>query len=202
MSHASPKTLRIFSALELPPAVLGQLTEMMAALKKAAPPGSVRWVRPEGIHLTFVFYGDTEASRILALQAMLAQAAGTVEPFSLQMGGLGAFPNPQRPRVVWAGVRGDLESLRKLQRAVEAGSQALGFQPDKRGFNPHLTLGRVNQPQRPADQMALSRMMAQARVPAGGDFRLERLRLYRSELTPGGAVYTPIFTAPLGSRNA
>ncbi len=202
MRPASPNTLRVFAALELPPAALRQITEMQVVLKTVTPSGSVRWVKPEGIHLTLVFYGDTEAQRVAAIQHVLDQAAPIVEPFSLTLSGLGVFPNPRRPRVVWVGVQGALEPLHKLQRAVETGSKTLGFKPDERGFNPHLTLGRVNQPLRPADQQALSQALAQARVPAGGEFRLETLSLIRSELKPGGAVYTPIFTAPLGSRNA
>lgn len=201
MSPAPPHALRIFAALELPPTALRQLAETMAAIKPLVPEGSLRWVRPEGIHLTLVFYGNTQAQLIPSIEAILDRAARTVEPMRLHLGGLGAFPNPKRARVLWIGIQGDLGPVHTLQRAVAQGSQGLGFKPDERGFNPHLTLGRVNQPLRPADQQALVRAMDQARLPAGDAFRLERLSLMRSELKPGGAIYTAMFSAPLGSWN-
>jgi len=196
----TPASVRVFAALELPAPVRRQLAEVGDHLRAALPPGSVRWVRPDGIHLTLQFYGEVERTRLPGLEAALTAAAATTGPLTLALAGLGAFPNPARARVVWVGLSGDLDALRQLQAAVAAGGQALGFPPEARGFQPHLTLGRVNQPLRPPDQRRLADALAAAQVPPGAPFRGETLSLLRSDLRPGGAVYTPLLAARLAGR--
>lgn len=193
-------SLRLFAALELPPPVLKRLAEIQAGLQARAPGDAVRWVRPSNIHLTLKFYGDVERARLPALRAMLAQAAQTSQPLALALGGLGCFPDAKRPRVVWVGVEGELEALRALQRAVEAGSHALGYPPEGRAFSPHLTLGRVSERARPAAVRRLTEALSQARPEAGAPFTLGALSLMQSDLKPGGAAYMQLFAAALGSR--
>jgi 2'-5' RNA ligase len=195
---ANPPSIRIFTALELPAAVLRRLAAVIEALMSGMPRGSVRWARPEGLHLTLQFYGEVDPARVPALQAALTLAATAVGPLTLDLAGRGAFPNSARARVLWVGVGGDLEGLRRLQRSVEAAGQPLGFEPDERGFNPHLTLGRVNQPLRPAGGRQLAEVLARTTVPAGAPFTLAELSLMRSELRAGGSVYTRLSAAPLG----
>lgn len=195
---AAANTLRVFAALELPEALLRRLAAALEALRAGAPAGGVRWVRPEGIHLTLQFYGDIDRARVPALQTALAEAAAQAGPLTLNLAGLGAFPNPARARVVWVGVQGDLEALRGLQAAVEAGGRPLGFVPEARGFDPHLTLGRVNGPLRPDDQQRLTLALTRTAPPAGAPVTLSELSLMRSELRPGGSVYRRLFAAPLG----
>lgn len=200
---AGPAPLRLFSALELPAPVLARLRAVIMALQAEAPRGSVRWARPESLHLTLQFYGEVAVARVPALQAGLAQAATAAGPLTLELAGLGAFPNPARARVLWVGVGGDVAALGGLQRAVEATGRPFGFQPDERGFHPHLTLGRVNQPLRPADQARLAEVLARTPAPPAAPFTVAELSLMRSELRPGGSVYTRLSAAPLsGGRNA
>lgn len=193
-------SVRVFAALELPASVRQQLSAVSDGLRAALPPGSVRWVRPDGLHLTLQFYGEVDRARLPGLEAALAAAAATTGPLTLTLAGLGAFPNPARARVVWVGLAGDVDALRQLHAAVAAGGRTLGFPPDARGFNPHLTLGRVNQPLRPLDQRKIVDALAAARVPSGAPFRLEAVSLVRSDLRPGGAVYTTLRAAPLAGR--
>lgn len=191
-------SLRLFAALELPPPALKRLAEIGATLQHDAPRGAVRWVRPTGIHLTLKFYGNVEPPRRAALRAMLAEAAQASRPLALSLGGLGCFPNAGRPRVIWVGVEGEVEALHALQRAVEAGSRALGFPPEGRAFSPHLTLGRVSEAARPEAVRRLAEALSRARLEAGAPFRLEALSLMQSDLKPDGAVYTQLFAAALG----
>jgi 2'-5' RNA ligase len=191
-------TLRLFTALELPPALRRQLANLIAALGEALPRGSVRWVRAEGIHLTLKFYGEVPAGQVPALQASLRQAALGASPLQLELNGLGTFPNPARPRVVWVGIKGDLERLSGLQRAVEEAAIPLGFEPEARGFSPHLTLGRVNAGWRPADKQKLGEAFARLGPGLHGLFAAETLSLMQSDLRPDGAVYTCLLAVALG----
>ncbi len=183
--------LRLFVAVELPPPVRQQLAGLNAALSAALPRGSVRWVRAEGIHLTLKFYGEVGGDRLSGLQAVVRTAAVGVGPLALEMNGLGTFPNLARPRVIWAGLAGELDRLKRLQRAVEDASRPLGFEPEARGFTPHLTLGRVEPGWRPADRQSLEAAFARLGPGVSGAFTADTLALMRSELRPGGAVYTP-----------
>jgi 2'-5' RNA ligase len=195
-------SLRLFAALELPASVLAQLAAVADSLRAAVPKDSVRWVRPEGVHLTLKFYGEVKAQRMEALRAALTAAATVVDPLTFTLSGVGAFPNLTRPRVVWAGLTGDVAALKRLQSAVEAASVRLGFAPEDKGFNPHLTLGRVNNPLRPQEHGRLANALEQAKTPPGEPFTLDALSLVQSALGRGGAVYTRLLSVSLGIRNA
>jgi RNA 2',3'-cyclic 3'-phosphodiesterase len=193
-------TWRLFTAVELPLNLRRQLSGLIAQLGEALPRGSVRWVRAEGIHLTLKFYGEVATDQAPRLQAALARAAGSAAPMALELRELGAFPSLARPRVIWVGVQGEVDKLNALQRAVEEASAPLGFEPEARGFTPHLTLGRVNAGWSPAYQAKLAEACARLGPSLRGAFLAEALSLMRSELGRGGAVYTCLAAATLGSR--
>ncbi len=195
-------TLRLFAALELPSPLRRQLADLIAALGEAMPRGAVRWVRADGIHLTLKFYGEVPAGQAPAIQASLRQAAAGAASLKLELDGLGTFPNSARPRVIWVGLQGDLDRLGALQRAVEKASVPLGFEPEARGFTPHLTLGRVNPGWQPADQQKLREAIARLDPSLHGAFAAETLSLMQSDLRPGGAVYTCLLAVPLGGSAA
>jgi 2'-5' RNA ligase len=136
-----------------------------------------------------------EAGRLERVAEALASLAAQAEPFELALRGLGAFPSPTRPRVIWAGVATVGSALAGLAAGIEEALAALGFAPEARPFAAHVTLGRVREPRRdPALTAALA-------VGAGrdfGGFRVERLALMRSDLSPRGAHYTPLGSWPLG----
>lgn len=189
--------LRIFTALELPAPALKELGEIVNGLKPECPREAVRWVRPESVHLTLQFYGETEFQIVEKLKTQLAQAAQTCEPLTFTLQDLGAFPTLMRPRVLWVGLVGAVAELKSLQRHVETVSRAVGFEPEKRAFTPHLTLGRVNQPLRPQEHGRLANAIKKFRLPAGVPFTCAHLSLMESQLGPGGAHYTQLWAAPL-----
>lgn len=190
---------RVFAALELPSELQQQLARLQEDLKAAVPPRSVRWVRPEGIHLTLKFYGDIDPEVLPDLQAGLGRAAATTAPMLLAVGGTGVFPNAARPTVIWAGVSGQIEPLQRLQAAVEREAIPLGFKPEGRGYSPHLTLGRVNAGLRAGDGRRLMAALAAERERQLGSFKPEHLSLMNSELKPGGSVYTQLYRASLAA---
>lgn len=131
--------MRLFVALNLPSAVRQALWEATAPLRDRAP--AVKWVRPEGIHLTLKFLGDATDERAPALTAALARAASGARALTLALEGFGVFPDFRRPRIVWIGIVPD-PALEILQHRVEQEFAALGFPTEGRPFRPHATLGR------------------------------------------------------------
>jgi 2'-5' RNA ligase len=180
------QSVRTFVALELEEQVRQGLATLMTSLRPRFP--EARWVRPEGIHLTLRFLGDTPPEKIERLQPALESAASACEPSDATIGGLGTFPGRGRPpRVLWVGLELPPPVL-TLQRACERAAVGAGFPPEDRPFHGHLTLarfrGRISRPALPPVNL--------------GTTRLDTLVLFRSELRTVGAVYTPISRFSLG----
>jgi 2'-5' RNA ligase len=158
-----------------------------------------KWVAPQSIHLTLKFLGDIADSRVQPIGQALERACAGVQPFAISLTDMGCFPNPQRPRVIWVGVGGELEPLMQLQRAVEAEVNPLGFEPERRGFTPHLTLARIRDRARPSERLELGQLLSKVKVDTSVTMTVQELSLMRSELRPSGAVYTRLVAAALGA---
>ena len=184
--------IRSFVAIDLPDSTRDVLREVGERLRRRTPRDSVRWTRVEGIHLTLKFLGDVAEGDLAEIKAALAQVARRHGPFTFTIGGVGCFPNARRPRVVWVGVEEETGSLAALQQDVEESLTPLGFEPEKRAFHPHLTLGRTGRGVRPSDQRQLGEVIATAGVGELDQIRVDSFRLMRSDLRPSGAVYTPL----------
>jgi 2'-5' RNA ligase len=187
--------IRSFVALDIPLETQEALAALTHELRKTQAP--VSWVKADRIHLTLKFLGSVPPEQIEAIQAALAPVAAACPPFHLQPSGCGAFPTIKQMRVVWVGLRGDERAVFSLQKSVENALAPLGFEPEDRAFRAHLTLGRVKGRQhRRALQEAL---MARQGFEAEG-FDVTELVLYKSELMPQGARYTPLFRATLSGK--
>ena len=188
--------LRSFIALEFSLSTRQQLGALIQQLAKAAPARVVRWVSAEAMHLTLKFLGDTAERDVPKIVTALEGLH--VNSFTLTTSRLGGFPNLKQPRVIWLGF--DSESvahLKKLNAAVEAAIGPLGFPTEARPFSPHLTLGRIR-PEAPATQAAQIGAAARAfdSIPVLTD-SITSIILMKSELRPGGPLYTPIYRADL-----
>ena len=184
-------TIRTFIALETPALVRGLLAQTIGQLREAIPNG-VRWVDPSGIHLTLKFLGEVDPRRVDdLLQAMAASAKGSPS-FEVCLAGLGVFPNQRQPRVLWAGLGGDLGPLEELQQKVDEAVCQLGFRRENRPFHPHLTLGRVRDgvPAQVVDQIGAA-LAAPTPAPSN-PWRAEAVVLIRSFLTARGALYSSL----------
>ncbi len=186
--------VRAFVALGLPDAVREALAAEQQALRGAL--GRASWTRPEGIHLTLHFLGDLTADEVAALGDALPGACADVAPFEVAVTGLGVFPQPRRPRVLWAGIEAP-PALAALHAATADALRACGLPVEGRRFRPHLTLARFRQR---LSRQGLSSLVAILEEDRGGygRFGADRVRLYRSELLPGGARYTVLHEARLG----
>jgi 2'-5' RNA ligase len=177
--------IRAFVALELPPRLRAALAKTIAALAPSVP--SIRWVDPGHTHLTLRFLGWTTRERLAVLEPRLAALAAATPPLRPRVAGLGLFPPAGRARVLWVGVALPPEGA-ALQAGCEEAAVAAGFPPERRQYQPHLTLGRWRDP------------MPRPKLPAAdlGVTALDTLVLFRSKLRRSGAEYTPLATYPLG----
>ena len=192
--------LRAFIAVQLSDELKRQIGSVQEELRRelSGRIGKIGWTNPNGIHLTLKFLGDIRESQIQPLQGVLQRAATAAQPFSLEARGVGAFPNPRAPRVIWlalVGGSGEMEALRRLQAEIENGTAELGFQKEARAFTPHLTLARIRDR---VDQGVLDKILAANQNRAVGGFTATSVGLIKSELRPSGTVYTTLVEVPFG----
>lgn len=180
--------IRTFVAIDLPEDIKADLASVIADLRRKN--DRVRWVKPTGLHLTLKFLGDIPEQTAGPLSAELDAVARDFPPLSLAVEGLGAFPNLRRPRVVWAGLNGDLELLQKLASRVDKACTSYGAKPEKRPFQAHITIGRLKVP----TVVDLSKELRKK------DFSATEIVLYQSELLPTGARYTALNRSILGHK--
>ncbi len=155
----------------------------------------VGWVVPENLHLTLKFLGSVEPLRMEQIEGALQATAAAAAPFTLAVRGLGAFPSPARPRVIWAGVQTAGTAVAALASRLDDALGPLAFPREERPFSAHVTLGRVREPRR---DPALAEALAAGSEKDFGYFRVERMTLMRSDLSPRGARYTALAAWPLG----
>jgi 2'-5' RNA ligase len=193
------ETVRIFIALSIPQDAKDVLAETIRQLRSVIPSG-VRWVDPQGIHLTLKFLGNVNSSVVNDILDAMKAASENYEgtKFSLSLANLGLFPNDKHPRVLWAGTEGDLDSLGALHVVVDEAVSRLRFSREKRPFRPHLTLGRVQDrvPQGGARRF-IGEAVVKSQLPTTPAWEVDRIHLIRSSLTPQGATYTSLGSVSL-----
>lgn len=191
--------LRAFIALEIPASIQESIQQQTAGLRKAAN-SLVRWVPAENLHLTLKFLGDVSSTSLQFVTQMLSREASQYPGFSMQVGGLGAFPSARRARVLWIGIRAP-ETLSALQRSLDSAAARLGYPPEDRPFSPHLTIGRVKQTATPTDLQRIQAALEAAAIGPLGKADVSAVHLIKSDLKPTGSVYTRLFSAPLKPLN-
>ncbi len=187
------ETIRAFLALDPPPEVLRKIADIQTAIRKNIQ-GALKWVRPEGIHLTLKFFGDIAAKDVSAVSEVVADQAAGVRPLNLEAKGIGVFPDNKRPRVLWLGIGGEVERLIVLQKAIDRGLESCGFPMEQRPFRAHLTLARIKSPQ---GLGGLVGVLTEKGSESAGKFTATGLTLFKSDLTPKGAIYTILGHFPL-----
>jgi RNA 2',3'-cyclic 3'-phosphodiesterase len=185
--------IRAFLAIELPDSLRPGLAQVQGELKRSG--AEVRWVPVGNIHLTLKFFGNVPDDEIGSLALAAREAAAAAAPFQLQVTGAGAFPSPKAPRVVWVGLGGGLVPLTQLFYRLEKAFATLGYLPEGRAFNPHLTLGRVKSP---VNRDRLAKMLEKLPPLNWPPFTVKELILFQSVLSPQGSKYTPLNVIPLG----
>ncbi len=179
--------MRSFVAIFPPPEVREQA---LGTARLLLPDNRVRWTKPGNVHLTLKFLGDVGEEVLGDLCAALRETCAKHVPFDAGLAELGAFPSARRARILWAGAGAGSDRLRSLAADLDAAFTPLGFERETRPYAPHLTLGRVRG--RPANFFD---------PPSGAlslGFRIRRVELMESRLTPEGAVYRTVESFALG----
>jgi RNA 2',3'-cyclic 3'-phosphodiesterase len=177
------KTIRAFIAIALPGEVKALLSDTGRRLAAEVAAGAVRWVRPEAMHLTLRFLGDLVVDRLPQIGVALDQTVMGRKSFSLKLGQLGCFPNPKRPRVIWAGIAGDEAELQALKGALDGLLEPLGWPAETKAFQPHLTLGRIKD-----ERAGIDLPWGEGLEPL--PLRVTAVHLIESQLRPAGPIYT------------
>jgi 2'-5' RNA ligase len=179
----------------VPAAVQSTIGDIIAKLSETSG-DAVRWVRPEGVHVTLKFLGEVSQKKLPAIKMALQEAVVRHSPFNLELSNIGTFGGREGLRLMWVGIAGDVLRLEAMVRDVNLALAVVGFEPERRPFRPHLTLGRVR-------DIVPTRRRAEIEVDVGKvtvpevDWRTNQITLIKSRLTPRGAEYDVISTFPL-----
>ena len=183
--------IRAFIAVTLENKVIDEIAAAGAQLREQIP--GVRWMAPANFHLTLKFLGNIDESTIDALGAALRDQLRLFPAFTISAKGLGVFPGPRRPRVLWVGLIG--ASLVSLASTIGLALHPLGFAPEERPFAPHLTIGRWREAA--TSPSALVRLLEDWQGYDFGTSSVESVKLIQSVLKPGGPRYNELITVPL-----
>lgn len=193
---------RLFIALDLSIAVVEQMMAIQAQLQdqlaSTQPHARLRWVSPENIHATLKFIGEVDEAIVDPLSSKLGELVQPLFPFQVESVGVGAFPSPTKPRVLWTGMDAKgAEVLSLLHQMLDRELQQLGFPAETLEFKPHITLARVKSAQ-PVDLSAIQERFGAHRF---GTSTVKDIILYESELTQHqGPRYTVLGRFPLGVK--
>jgi 2'-5' RNA ligase len=179
-------TIRTFLAFDIEDQKT--LQRISHAQKRISNSGAnLKIVKPQNIHVTIRFLGDIQPSMVDAIHEEMKQIS--FSSFTIELEGLGAFPKPSYPRVVWAGIKKGAEELKDVFQQLEPCLRGLGFKADNKGFNPHLTIARVRGGR---NKFRLAEVIQEMVNYDFGTIKAECLRLKKSNLTPRGPIYTNI----------
>lgn len=188
MSVSDEKSIRAFLAIDPSQEVLDEVGRIQERFKKTIQ-GDIRWVRPEGIHLTLKFFGYVSEADIANISQVVKNNIINIKPFTLNIRRAGVFPSINRARVLWLGMDGDIDVLIRLQKEIDTELQKYGFEVENRPFSPHLTLARIKEPK---GLIGLAKIMEKSEEYTAGSFSIGGLNLFKSTLTPKGAIYTKL----------
>lgn len=188
--------MRLFTGIELDASVVHAAGEVVAELsrrsERLAPKARVAWVTPERMHVTVRFIGHTNDDAAARIREVL-QDPVLVPRFTLRVEGLGSFPPRGSPRVIWAGLSGDVERLAAVERDVTARLSRVGVPPEDRPYSPHLTLGRVKEP----GGLKTTALFQNLGDVALGATAVEAITLFESRVSSKGPTYIALQRTPL-----
>jgi len=184
--------IRTFIAIELPAQLKQAADKLIVKLK--AENSEIRWVRAANLHFTLRFLGEIEQNQVAQLADGIKNNLKDLQPFPLKLSGLGCFPNLKRPRVIWLGGDGDLETLNNLAFQIESACRVNGFGKADKPFSAHLTIGRINDPH--GLESFINRLSSVSFT--SDEFEVHEVVVFKSDLSPRGPTYTALAKVELG----
>jgi RNA 2',3'-cyclic 3'-phosphodiesterase len=189
---------RLFVAITVPEPVRDEILRVQRELQLLVPRDVVRWTKPEQFHLTLRFLGDVAADRVEDLKQSAGAVCRNARPLALCAEGIGFFPNPRAPRVIWVGIHDGEGRLLELQKQLEAAVGGFSAERAEANFRGHITLGRLKFP-KPADVRNLAARAQSLEKKRFGEWIAQEVEIIRSELSLTGARYTTLARFPLGA---
>ena len=180
-------TIRAFIAVEIDNQTKQKISDLISNLKKSK--ADIKWITEGQMHLTLKFLGNIDNGRVQEISGALSSISHNVKPFEITLSDIGAFPNLNRPRVIWAGIAKGAEYLKTISEKIETGLEKLGFEKEDREFNPHFTLGRVKTSK---DLTELKKLLNETQFNSENEIKINELVLFQSTLSPKGATYSKL----------
>ncbi len=187
--------LRVFIAVTIDDRTKERISQIQEFLKKIG--DGVRWVRPQAMHLTLKFLGEIVEDELDRIYEASLRAVCQKKLFPISFGGFGVFPNLTSPRVIWMGIEEGREELVDLAKNLEVELAKIGYPPEKRGFTPHLTLGRVKGW---VDRRRLENVLVSYQIEGIRGIEAEKIEVMKSDLRPTGAIHTSLREFRLGKE--
>ncbi len=181
-------TIRAFIAVEIDESNKQKICGLISGLKKSE--ADAKWITEDQMHLTLKFLGNTDKSEIQKISDALSDIADNFNSFKINFSEIGAFPNMNRPAVIWLGIDKGAGILKMLNEKIETALEKIRFRQENREFKPHLTLARIRSPKNTPN---LIKLIKETSFNSGdNDSRINKLTLFQSALNPKGAVHTII----------
>lgn len=185
--------IRSFIGVDIGAAIRENAVALQERLARTG--AGVKWVDPSSLHITLLFLGEVDDRDIMPIARAVESAARREAAFSLQIEGVGAFPTPRRPKVIWAGVGDGADALRRLYANIEAKLLELSvYRKEERSYTPHLTLGRAKSE---SDGLLLAPELARLTAWNAGRTAVNEVLLFSSEPGSRGPEYAVLARANL-----
>jgi RNA 2',3'-cyclic 3'-phosphodiesterase len=179
---------RIFIAADISTEARRKVSDYIETLRKEFTDIRVGWDKPEKLHLTLKFLGDTDEKYLSKLIIIVENISSEISNFKLKIAETGVFPNAKNPRILWIDVKDEAGNLAKINSLLEAECERIGFAKEKRKFVPHLTIGRIREPQ--TAQNLARKHLENNFAPV--EFDISEIVIYESKLLPTGAIYSVV----------
>lgn len=186
-----PEHLRLFIALAVPQAIKDQIGTAQDELRTHLSGALLKWIRPEQFHLTLRFLGNVDACEVEQLTDSVRSVCQSVGPLDLHAKGIGFFPNPRSPRVVWVGVQDRNDQLQSLQSAVQQATLGFSGEKSESHFSGHITLARIKDISR-QETIVLARAAERFSQHSFGEWTVHELLILRSDLSSQGAQHSAL----------
>ncbi len=188
--------IRTFIAIDVDDSIRDMLGAIIRRMAQELP--SVRWVDPQGIHLTLAFLGNLTDERLADAMQAAEVTAPRVMPFEIRLSRLGVFDSLLHPRVIWVGIDEPSGVLQQLYSVLNRELENRDFAVEKRPFSPHLTLARIKVPLKSDERQSLQHLLKGTKIASSSPYRVAQLSVMKSELLRSGARYTHLGDYALG----